>query len=57
MDHPLPFVDVSASLDDAFALLSDGANAVIAVRAERPAGVVTKLDILEFLAHRPQPHA
>jgi cystathionine beta-synthase len=57
MDHPLPFVDVSASLDDAFALLSDGANAVIAVRAERPAGVVTKLDVLEFLAHRPQPHA
>ncbi|MFI5225735.1 MAG: cystathionine beta-synthase [Candidatus Limnocylindrales bacterium] len=56
MDHPLPFVDVSASLDDAFALLSDGASAVIAVRAERPAGVVTKLDILEFLAHRPQPH-
>jgi cystathionine beta-synthase len=46
MDHPLPFVDVS-----------DGANAVIAVRAERPAGVVTKLDVLEFLAHRPQPHA
>ena len=56
MDHPLPFVDVSASLDDAFALLSNGANAVIAVRAERPAGVVTKLDVLEFLAHHRPSH-
>ncbi len=51
MDPPLPLVDVSASLDDAFALLSGGAPAVVAVRGERPAGVVTKLDVLEYLAH------
>ena len=53
MDHPLPFVEMSASLDEAFALLSGGANAVIAVQGEHPAGVVTKLDVLEYLAHRP----
>src|SRR5207342_2217323 len=29
MDRPLPFVDVSASLDEAFGLLSDGSSAVI----------------------------
>ncbi len=52
MDPPLPFVDVEASLDDAFALLSDGASAVIATRRDRPMGVVTKLDVLEHLAHR-----
>jgi cystathionine beta-synthase len=57
MDHPLPFVEMSASLDEAFALLSGGANAVIAVRDERPAGVVTKLDVLEYLAHRPPARA
>ncbi|MHB8460578.1 MAG: cystathionine beta-synthase [Candidatus Limnocylindrales bacterium] len=53
MDRPLPLIDLSASLDEAFALLSEGASAVIAVGVDRPAGVVTKLDVLEYLAHRP----
>ncbi len=53
MDPPLPLIDASASLDDAFDLLSAGAAAVVAIRAERPAGVVSKLDVLEYLAHRP----
>ncbi len=52
MDPPLPTVDVDASLDDAFALLSGGAPAVVATKGGRPGGVVTKLDLLEFLAHR-----
>jgi cystathionine beta-synthase len=51
MDPPLPMVDLGASLDDAFGLLSGGAPAVVAVGAGRPAGVVTKLDLLEYLAH------
>ena len=53
MDTPLPFVDVEASLDRAFALLNAGASAVVATRGDRPIGVVTRLDVLEFLAHRP----
>ncbi len=52
MDRPLPTLDVAASLDDAFALLSDGAPALLAVRDGRPAGVVSRLDVLEHLAHR-----
>jgi cystathionine beta-synthase len=52
MDAPLPLVDASASVDEAFGLLSDGAPAVVAVQNERPAGLVTKLDLLEYLAHR-----
>jgi cystathionine beta-synthase len=51
MDPPLPLVASSATLDEAFALLSGGTNALVAVRGERPAGVVTKLDMLEYLAH------
>ena len=46
-----PLVEASATLDEAFALLSGGASALVAVRGERPAGVVTKLDLLEYLAH------
>ncbi len=53
MDPPLPLVPASATLDDAFALLTGGSvSAVVAVRGERPAGVLTKLDLLEYLAHR-----
>jgi cystathionine beta-synthase len=52
MDRPLPTLDVVASLDEAFGLLSDGAPALLAVRDGRPAGVVSRLDVLEHLAHR-----
>ena len=55
MDPPLPLVEASATLDEAFALLSGGASALVAVRGERPAGVVTKLDLLEYLAHHSTP--
>ena len=53
MDRPLPTLGVEASLDDAFTLLSGGAAGLLAVRDEHAAGVVTKLDLLEYLAHRP----
>jgi cystathionine beta-synthase len=52
MDRPLPTIEAGASLDDAFQLLAEGAPAVLAVTAGRPTGVVTKLDLLEYLAHR-----
>jgi cystathionine beta-synthase len=51
MDAPLPLLDASATLDDAFGLLSGGASALVAIRGEHPAGVLTKLDLLEYLAH------
>ncbi|MBI2777613.1 MAG: cystathionine beta-synthase [Chloroflexi bacterium] len=52
MDRPLPTVAVEASLDEAFTLLTVKSPAALAVRDGRPAGVITKLDLLEFLAHR-----
>ncbi len=51
MDRPLPTIEVGASLDEAFGLLAAGASAVLAVRSGRPSGVITKLDLLEYLAH------
>ena len=53
MGPPLPLVESSATLDEAFALLSSGSAALVAIRDDRPVGVVTKLDFLEYLAHRP----
>jgi cystathionine beta-synthase len=55
MDPPLPLIDVNASLDDAFRLLSGSTSALVAVRAGQPIGIVTKLDLLEYVAHRPVP--
>ena len=52
MDPPLPVVDTDATLDEAFALLSGGSSALLALHRDRTAGVVTKLDLLEYLAHR-----
>jgi len=53
MDRPLPTVAAEAGLDDAFALLTGGAQALVAVRGGRAIGILTKLDVLEYLAHRP----
>ena len=52
MERPLAIIDTSATVDEAFSLLSGGAAALLAVRGDRPAGIVTKLDLLEYLAHR-----
>jgi cystathionine beta-synthase len=52
MDRPLPTLDATTSLDDAFELLSSGAPALVATDGDLPLGVVTKLDLLELLARR-----
>ncbi|TAM57062.1 MAG: pyridoxal-phosphate dependent enzyme, partial [Chloroflexota bacterium] len=52
MDRPLPVLDAATPLDEAFALLSEGAPALVACDGERAVGVVTKLDLLELLAQR-----
>jgi len=56
MGRPLPTIDLDAPLEDAFEVLASGASALIAVQDGRPAGVVTKLDLLEHLAHAGRPH-
>jgi cystathionine beta-synthase len=52
MQPPLAAVEASASLDDVFATLSGGTNAVVVAREGKPVGVLTRSDLLEFLAHR-----
>jgi cystathionine beta-synthase len=51
MERPLPLIEAGASVDEAFRLLSEGAPALVAVESGRPTGVITKLDLLEHLAH------
>jgi cystathionine beta-synthase len=51
MDPPLPVLDVGAGIDEMFAGLSKGAEALVVADGAVPRGVVTRADLLEFLAH------
>jgi cystathionine beta-synthase len=50
MDPPFPTIARSADMDEAFDLLLGGANALVVVDRDTPVGMVTKLDLLEFVA-------
>jgi cystathionine beta-synthase len=52
MDPPLPVVQSSAGVEEMFADLSRGAEAIVVVDGARPAGVLTRANLLEFLAHQ-----
>jgi cystathionine beta-synthase len=51
MQPPLAAVDADESLDEVFATLTGRTNAVVVARDGRPVGVLTRSDLLEFLAH------
>ena len=51
MQPPLAAVDVDESLDEVFATLTGRTNAVVVARSGRPVGVLTRADLLEYLAH------
>lgn len=52
MQPPLPAVDADASVDQVYEGLSGGSGAVVVVSAGKPAGILTRSDLLEFLASR-----
>jgi cystathionine beta-synthase len=52
MQAPLPAVDADASLDDVYEGLSGPNGAVVVATGGRPTGILTRSDLLEFLAAR-----
>jgi cystathionine beta-synthase len=52
MQPPLAMIDVRDSLDEVFATLTGRTNAIVVASEGRPVGVVTRSDLLEFLAHQ-----
>ena len=52
MQPPLPAVDADASIDEVYEGLSGGSGAVVVVSEGRPSGILTRSDLLEFLAAR-----
>ena len=55
MQPPLAAIDVADSLDEVFATLTGRTNAVVVAESGRPVGVLTRADLLEFLAHNREP--
>jgi cystathionine beta-synthase len=51
MQPPLATVEASASVDEIVAALTGRSNAVVVAEDGRPVGVVTRSDLLEYLAH------
>jgi cystathionine beta-synthase len=51
MESPLPAVEIGESVDTVFADFSAGNPAVVVANAGRPVGVLTRADLLDYLAH------
>ncbi|MDX6483564.1 MAG: cystathionine beta-synthase, partial [Gaiellaceae bacterium] len=51
MQPPLAAIDATQSLDEVFATLTGRTNAVVVAREGKPVGVLTRSDLLEYLAH------
>ena len=52
MQGPLAAVEAAASVDEIVTALTGGSNAVVVAEGGRPVGVVTRSDLLDYLAHR-----
>src|SRR5436853_4883023 len=52
MQPPLAAIDATQSLDEVFATLTGRTNAVVVAEAGKPVGVLTRSDLLGFLAHQ-----
>jgi len=52
MQPPLAAVDAGEPLEEVFSTLTGRTNAVVVARDGKPIGVLTRTDLLEFLAHR-----
>jgi len=52
MEAPFPVVQASEDIERLYAELSSGAPALLAASDDRPVSIITKADLLEFVAHQ-----
>ena len=52
MDAPFPVVQASEDVERLYAELSSGVPALLAASDDRPVSIITKADLLEFVAHQ-----
>jgi cystathionine beta-synthase len=51
MEPPLPAIEAGESVDRVFADLAGGNPAVVVAESGKPVAVLTRADLLEYLAH------
>ena len=52
MDPPLPVIQATSGVEEMVVDLSKGAEAIVVAEGSKPSGVLTRADLLEFLAHQ-----
>jgi predicted transcriptional regulator len=52
MQPPLATIEAGTTFDEVFATLTGRTNAIVVARRGKPIGVLTRSDLLEYLAHR-----
>jgi cystathionine beta-synthase len=52
MQPPLAAIDANEPMDEVFSALTGRTNAIVVVREGKPIGVLTRTDLLEYLAHK-----
>ena len=52
MEAPFPVVQANEDVERLYAELSAGAPALLAAADDRPVSIITKADLLEFVAHQ-----
>ncbi|MFX0169327.1 MAG: CBS domain-containing protein [Candidatus Hodarchaeota archaeon] len=48
MEDPFPTIDVSESVEAALLKIASGVEAILAIDNDRPAGIITKIDIIAY---------
>ncbi len=48
MDDPFPKIDINESAETAFSKIASGVEALLVMDEDRPAGIITKIDIIAF---------
>ncbi len=52
MEDPFPVVEAGEDVERLYAMLSGGVPALLAARERRPVAIITRSDLLEFVAHQ-----
>ena len=52
MEAPFPVVQANEDVERLYAELASGVPALVAAQDDRPVSIITKADLLEFVAHQ-----
>lgn len=48
MEPPFPTIEIDESIDSAFKLIAEGADALLVIDKGKPVGIITKIDVISY---------